>query len=183
LKDKIATKPGETADELLKERKIEVLAEQRTRSGLRAACPVRDQRNGVLDMNVQGAAIEPGETVDKLLMQKMIVVMPDQVSPSVLREACLMPDQRSAVLDPNLQGAPLSLGDGGVWRWMPVHPRGKRVRYLCIHRKYKANCKECGGSGICEHNRHRRFCQLCKGSSLCTHGIQKSRCTVCTYGM
>ena len=49
----------------------------------------------------------------------------------------------------------------------------------CPHGRRRAQCKECGGSGICEHGRRRRECKECGGSAICEHGRIRTRCKEC----
>jgi len=49
----------------------------------------------------------------------------------------------------------------------------------CEHGKRKAQCKECGGSGICEHGKQKARCKECGGSGICEHGKQKAQCKEC----
>ncbi len=49
----------------------------------------------------------------------------------------------------------------------------------CIHNKFKAYCKECGGSQICSHNIIKAQCRDCGGSAFCEHNIKRSTCREC----
>lgn len=51
---------------------------------------------------------------------------------------------------------------------------------VCIHRKHRDYCKECGGKQICPHNKHKGYCKICIASKLCqAHQKEKSQCTDC----
>ena len=54
-----------------------------------------------------------------------------------------------------------------------------KVCSACPHGRRRAQCKECGGSGICEHGRQRSYCKECGGSQICEHGRQRYRCKEC----
>jgi hypothetical protein len=53
---------------------------------------------------------------------------------------------------------------------------------MCKHGRRKAQCKDCGGSGICEHGRLKAQCKDCGGSAICEHGHIKYRCKACRAG-
>ena len=55
----------------------------------------------------------------------------------------------------------------------------KYLKYFCEHKKYKYQCKECGGSQICPHKRQKSYCKECKGSQVCPHDRRKSECKEC----
>jgi len=44
---------------------------------------------------------------------------------------------------------------------------------FCIHRKRKAECRECSIQNFCEHDRLRHKCKDCKGASISQHGVNK----------
>ena len=50
---------------------------------------------------------------------------------------------------------------------------------ICIHNKRKTQCKECGGSQICIHNKRKQECKECGGIAICIHDKRKSRCKEC----
>ena len=50
---------------------------------------------------------------------------------------------------------------------------------FCKHKRIKAQCKDCCGSQICEHERRRAECKECVGSQICEHGHVRSRCKEC----
>jgi hypothetical protein len=120
-----------------------------------------------------------GQLLQSIQDKPAILFLPHVGIKNHISKLGLEAGEKKRVLHPKIQGAPACIGDGGIWRWMPIHDPGKRVRYVCIHGKRKETCKECGGSAICIHNHHRRFCRQCKGASLCWHGVQKSRCSLC----
>ena len=53
---------------------------------------------------------------------------------------------------------------------------------VCIHKKIKSICVECGGSGICIHKKIKHQCIECKGASICPHSKRRSRCIECQGG-
>jgi hypothetical protein len=53
---------------------------------------------------------------------------------------------------------------------------------VCIHKKIKSMCVECGSSGICIHKKHKSRCVECKGASICPHSKRRSRCIECNGG-
>lgn len=50
---------------------------------------------------------------------------------------------------------------------------------VCIHKKQKAFCIECGGSQICIHEKRKSYCKECKGSQICIHDKLKTHCKEC----
>lgn len=55
---------------------------------------------------------------------------------------------------------------------------------LCIHKKAKSSCKDCGGgSALCPHGSYKQHCRKegC-GASICGHGHRRSRCPQCKGG-
>ena len=50
---------------------------------------------------------------------------------------------------------------------------------VCIHKKIKSTCIECGGSGRCIHKKIKHQCVECKGASICPHSKRRSRCIEC----
>ena len=50
---------------------------------------------------------------------------------------------------------------------------------VCIHKKIKSMCVECGSSGICIHKKIKSRCVECKGVSICQHSKRRSRCIEC----
>ena len=57
-------------------------------------------------------------------------------------------------------------------------PSGKKRR-LCLHKKQKAICRDCGGSAFCKHGKQKSQCRECGGSAFCKHGKQKAICREC----
>ena len=53
---------------------------------------------------------------------------------------------------------------------------------VCIHKKIKSMCVECGSSGICIHKKIKSRCVECKGGSICPHSKRRSRCIECSGG-
>ena len=53
---------------------------------------------------------------------------------------------------------------------------------VCQHKKWRSQCKECGGSNVCEHGRQRSNCKECGGSSICEHGGRRYSCKECGGG-
>ena len=43
----------------------------------------------------------------------------------------------------------------------------KKEQSLCEHGKYKATCRDCGGSRICKHCKNKQYCKDCGGSAVC----------------
>jgi len=50
---------------------------------------------------------------------------------------------------------------------------------MCIHKRQKSQCIECGGSSMCIHKRQKSICIECGGSSVCIHKRLKSHCIEC----
>ncbi len=59
---------------------------------------------------------------------------------------------------------------------------GKTWLAVCIHKKRRSRCKECGGSSICIHKKLRSQCKECDGGSICIHKKQRSQCKECGGG-
>ena len=71
----------------------------------------------------------------------------------------------------------------GRWRTLCVHGRFKYQckdcggSRFCIHGRQKYQCKDCGS--FCEHGKRKRTCRLCGGAGICKHGRYKYRCKDC----
>ena len=51
--------------------------------------------------------------------------------------------------------------------------------HICPHNRKKIECKECGGKNICPHNRRKYTCKECNGSQICPHNRRKYTCKEC----
>ena len=60
-----------------------------------------------------------------------------------------------------------------------IRESNKRKMRLCIHKKRKCTCKDCGGVSICKHGKRRQICRECKGASICKHGKRLQYCKQC----
>ena len=67
---------------------------------------------------------------------------------------------------------------------MEVGANGKpsvapRVNKLCVHKRVRNQCVQCGGGSICEHKRRRIMCVDCGRSQICEHKRIRSSCKEC----
>ena len=60
-----------------------------------------------------------------------------------------------------------------------MEKRNQNIRYLCEHKKFKYQCKECKGTQVCTHNKRKSHCKECEGSQICPHNKIKQTCKEC----
>eukprot|EP00961_Rhodomonas_salina_P116701 1570561-Rhodomonas_salina.2 len=49
--------------------------------------------------------------------------------------------------------------------WLPC-PHLEGATQICVHRRRREWCKDCGGSGLCEHGKRRTRCKLCPAGRM-----------------
>ena len=52
---------------------------------------------------------------------------------------------------------------------------------VCVHKRWRVFCAECGGSGLCPHNKRKGTCKACGGAQFCEHERLRRQCKVCRW--
>jgi len=50
---------------------------------------------------------------------------------------------------------------------------------VCIHKRWRVFCAECGGTGLCTHGKRKGTCKTCGGTQFCEHKRLRRQCRTC----